>query len=67
MERSKPGWFGRHVSTYQQANKQQAEVVLLGDSIVANLARFSDVWDQHLAPLNVTNCGIPGDHVLNVL
>ena len=67
MERGKAGWFGEHVRKYHNAIKKQAEVVLLGDSLVANLSRYPSVWNQHLAPLNAANCGIGGDSARNVL
>ena len=67
IEREKPGWYGQHVQQYHSAIKQQARVVLLGDSIVANLSRYPNVWDHHLEPLNVTNCGIRGDRSQNVM
>ena len=66
-KRNNENWFGTHVARYQQAIKQQAEVVLLGDSLVANLSRFPDVWSRHLSPLNVINCGIRGDRTQNVM
>ena len=34
---------------------------------MANLARYPDVWDEHLYPLHTLNCGIGGDRTQNVL
>ena len=69
QERTKPPstWYGRHIKKYNQVSKKQAEVVLLGDSLVANLSRYPSVWDHHLANFNIVNCGIGGDHTQNVL
>ena len=66
-ERNKLGWYGDHVWSYQIITKKQAEVVLLGDSLVANMSQYPIVWDHHLENLNVVNCGIRGDHTQNVL
>ena len=63
--RKKPSWYGDHVRGYNKIIKEQAEVVLLGDSLVANLSRYPIVWD-HLDNLNFVNCGIRGDHTQNV-
>ena len=63
---TKPTWYGEHARSYQNAIAEQAKVVLLGDSLVANLARYPAVWDNHLAPLHVVNCGIGGDRTQNV-
>ena len=64
--RKKPSWYGDHVRGYNKIIKEQAEVVLLGDSLVVNLSRYPIVWD-HLDNLNSVNCGIRGDHTQNVL
>ena len=61
-ERFKIGWYGDHAKCYSSISKKQAEVVLLGDSLVANLSRYPIVWDHHLDTLNAVNCGIRGDH-----
>ena len=64
---TKPTWYGLHARSYENTIAEQAKVVLLGDSLVANLARYPAVWDHHLAPLHTVNCGIGGDHTQNVL
>ena len=48
--RNKVGWYADHVRKYNQVIEKQAEVVLLGDSLVANLSRYPDVWDRQFAP-----------------
>ena len=65
-ERKKPTWHGEHVRSYTNISKEQAEVVLLGDYLVANLCRYPVVWD-HLSNLKAVNCGIRGDRTQNVL
>ena len=64
---NKPGWYKQHIQSANRAIKERAEVVLLGDSLVANLSRYPCVYDQHLSPLNTVNCGIGGDRAQNVL
>ena len=54
VERQLPTWYGQHIKV-NKASANQVEVVLLSDSIVANLARYPAVWDRHLAPLNAAN------------
>ena len=67
VKREKPTWYGDHVCTYRNVISKQAEVVLLGDSLVSNLSRYPQVWNHHLAPLNAVNCGIRGDNTQNVM
>ena len=43
--------------------RQQAQVAILGDSIVEGLARYPAVWNGHLKPFNTVNCGIGGDSI----
>ena len=46
--------------------KEKARVIVLGDSIVAGLARYLDIWDL-LKPSNTVNCGIREDFIQNLL
>ena len=62
-----PGWYTEHWVHVKHIIWQQASVVILGDSIVAGLARYPSVWDDHLRQLNAINCGIRGDLTQNVL
>ena len=65
--RSKRDWYATHRRHLKSIIKNQAKVVLLGDSLVANLSRYPSVWDTHLSPYNTVNCGIGGDRTQNVL
>ena len=47
--------------------RQQAQVAILGDSIVEGLARYPAVWNDHLKPFNTVNCGIGGDSIQHLL
>ena len=66
IERKKVGWYAAHQRCCNQVALRQAEVILLGDSLVANLCRYPDVWSRHFKS-NVVNCGIGGDSTRNVL
>ena len=46
-------------------NKSKMKVVLLGDSLVANLARYPSVW-ENLETIKAVNCSIGGDLTQNV-
>ena len=41
--------------------------LLLGDSIVAGLSRYPNVWNEYFTPINALNLGIGGDCVEYVL
>ena len=50
----KPGWFDQHV-------------LLIDDSIVSGLSRYSRVWSKYFEPYDVLNFGSPGDCVEKVM
>ena len=64
---NKPKYYAMHRSHVNKTIKTQAKVIILGDSIVANLSRYPAVWDNHLLPFNAINCGIGGDCTQHVL
>ena len=64
---TKPGWYASHRGHINSITWGQAEAAFLGDSLVANLSRYSSVWDRHLGPFNVVNCGKGGDCTQHVL
>ena len=41
--------------------------LLIGDSIIAGLSRYSNIWKKYFKPLYAISCGIGGDRVENVL
>ena len=67
VERSKSTWYGDHRKSFTKTVTEQSKVILVGDSLVANLGRYPTVWDDHLYPLHAVNCGIGGDRSQNVL
>ena len=64
---NKLGWYSLHRQHVNSIVCRQAKVVLLGASIVRNLARYPCVWDRHLEPFNSETCGIGGDRTQHVL
>ena len=41
--------------------------LLIGDSIIASLSCYSNIWKRYFKPLYAINCGIGGDSVKNIL
>ena len=41
--------------------------LLIGDSIIAGLSRYSNNWKRYFQPLNAINCGIGGERMQNIL
>ena len=48
-------------------NDAKPNTLVLGDSIVAGLSRYPNVWNEYFAQINVLNLGIGGDRVENAL
>ena len=44
-----------------------AQVIILGDSLAAGLARYPEVGDLHLKSLHAINCGIGGYRAQHIL
>ena len=63
---NKIGLREKHERNAEIATHKQAEVILFGDSIIAGLYRYSDVWDKSFRPLNTLNFGIGGDQTQHV-
>ena len=62
------GWyntFRKHVT--MSASSINAKLVLIGDSIVANFDKRSDIFDKFFLPFRTLNFGISGDKIQNVL
>ena len=63
----RPGWYVENRVHFEHISRRQASVVILGDSIVAGLARYPSVGYDHLRPLSAINCGMRGDLTRNGL
>ena len=55
----------RHNHCFKLA-KNTFEIILIGDSIVAGLSWYQNVWDKFLKSLNALNCGVGGDKIQHV-
>ena len=63
---NKLNWFKPHNHHCTVAEKSNATTLLIGDSIVAGLSRYPNVWKKYFLR-NSVNFGIGGDRVENVL
>ena len=64
----KPGWydtFRKHV-TLTSVSKS-CKLVFIGDSIISNFDKCSDIFDNFFSSFNAINFGISGDKIQNVL
>ena len=60
-------WLNFHHNHCSKLAKNTFETILIGDSIIAGLSRYQNVWDKFLKPLKALNCGIGGDKIQHVL
>ena len=63
---NKLNWFRLHNHHCTVTEKSNATTLLIGDSIVAGLSRYPNVWKKYFLRYSV-NFGIGGDRVENVL
>ena len=59
---SKTNWMNTHVKHCSRLNDKSFDTILIVDSLIAGLARYSKVWNKFFKPLNAFNCGIGGDN-----
>ena len=52
---SKMNLLNFHYNHYSKLSKNTFETILIGDSIVAGLSRYQNVWDK---PLKALTCGL---------
>ena len=64
----KAGWYEtfRH-HTYLAIHSQKCRVLLIGDSIIANISKFSSIFDKLFSKFHLLNFSIGGDKIQNVL
>ena len=60
-------WVEYHRNHYCIIKDSKSISLLLGDSIVAGVSRYSNAWNQYLAPINALDLGNGGDRVENVI
>ena len=62
------GWystFRKHITISTLSTNEK--LVLIGDSIIANFDKCSDIFDKFFLPFRTLNFGICGDKIQNVL
>ena len=64
---SKKNWLNFHHNHYSKLAKYTFETVLIGDSMVAGLSQYQNVWDKFLKPLKALKCGAGGNRIEHVL
>ena len=62
---NKSSWIKHHCNHSLTMKVTSPNMLLLGDSIIAGLARYHIVWKKYFALLNTANLGIGGDRVQN--
>ena len=56
-----------HEHNLKLIQQSSAKIVIIGDSLVKGLIRYTHLWDKYFAPLDSLNLGIGGDCTQNVL
>ena len=64
---TKINWLSTHNEFCKKLSLENYSTLLIGDSIIAALPRYTNVWKSYFNPLNAINCGIGGDRVEHVL
>ena len=62
---NKPGWYKLQRKHASEVYKTSSNTIIIGDSIVAGLNRYSQVWENFFT--NTINLGIGGDKIQHVL
>jgi len=65
-DRGDKRWMSMHQRFVSEAQEQEPDVVLIGDSLFSHL-NVTEIWDKMFAPLHCLNFGISGDQTQNVL
>ena len=63
---SNANWLNSHNKHCSMAIGNYS-ALLIGDSIISGLSRYSNIWKRYSQPLNAINCDISGDRVQNIL
>ena len=63
---NKVGWYENHERQVNLINKLKPSTLLIGDSLVAGLSRYKNVWQKYFKFPKTVNCDIPGDKTHHV-
>ena len=61
------GCYEKHEREVDLINELQLCTLLIGDSIVAGLSGYKNVWQKYFKLPKTVNCGVPGDKTQHVL
>ena len=64
--RNKVGWLENHLKHICLTKRMQPTTLFIGDSIVAGLTRYQNIWKKYFKSPKTVNCGIPGDKTQHV-
>ena len=64
---SNVNWLNSHNKHCNSMMIGNYSTFLIGDSIIAGLSLYSNIWKRYFKPLNAINCGIGVDRVENIL
>ena len=64
---SNANWLRSHNKHCNSMTIVNYSTLLIGDSIITGLSRYSNIWKRYFQPLNAINCGMGGDRVQNTL
>jgi len=64
---NKAGWYQQHEQHASMCQRLGNECIFCGDSIIAGLSRYSNIWREFFVPLKALNLGIGGDRTQHVL
>ena len=54
----KSNWVEYHRNHCSMIKDSKTNTLLLGESIVAGLSRYLNVWNEYFAPINAFNFGV---------
>ena len=63
----KSNWVEYHCNHCFKIKESKLNTLLLGDSIIAGLSRYPNVWNEYFAQINKLNLGSGGNCIKNVL
>ena len=64
---SKTNWIKTYLKHCFRLNNKSVDAVLIGDSCIADLNRYSKAWNKFFKVLNPFNCGIGGNRLQHLL
>ena len=60
-------WLNIHHNHCSKLAKNTFDTILIGDSIIAGLSQYQNVWNKFLKSLKALNCGVAGEKIQHAL